>query len=402
MDSPFRGNDAFQDGEELGGCGGVSRVLYNLFRAGARRPRNTVLCDGSIRHTCSEKIAAAFGEYIPIDGSCLVAHATGQVTQSKAQTCAIKVLGNSAGDDIFQLTDTRVLSSAKPEILPRRMTWADHLRDMHGKAFVHQQLTKWCLSSRFPVRVVALGSANELPHLTPAAGRGIANGVRELVGKPEGKQLGVKAKSLCVGVRNRCEVLKAGERDSAALDDQFTGVRRADAHHEDDVNIDVLFEQPRALLLGRACERNDVGTLEHLPKIGPIGKDSGANDVGEMGPIAVNDVILPIRLENSTVGLKVALVSGDSVGAIENGEKIGQQVDQHSAGSDLREALRDPSHVRERQLEAHWTRNDSGDPLAEQERGIWHTSFLGIVSAHQEQESWYDDASADRTALSHL
>jgi hypothetical protein len=68
------------------------------------------------------------------------------------------------------------------------------------------------------------------------------------------------------------------------------------------------------------------------------------------------------------VGLEVALISGDAVGAIEYSKKIWQQVDQHSTGKrPAGRAARSPSHVRERRKQAHWTRNDSGDVVVEQE-----------------------------------
>jgi hypothetical protein len=44
------------------------------------------------------------------------------------------------------------------------------------------------------------------------------------------------------------------------------------------------------------------------------------------------------------VGFEVTVIGGDAVGAIEYGEEIGQQVDQHSTGeSPAREAARSPS-----------------------------------------------------------
>jgi hypothetical protein len=44
------------------------------------------------------------------------------------------------------------------------------------------------------------------------------------------------------------------------------------------------------------------------------------------------------------VGFEVAMISGDAVGAIEYGEEIRQQVDQHSTGKPpAREAARNPS-----------------------------------------------------------
>ncbi|MDQ2668382.1 MAG: hypothetical protein M3Z05_20660 [Gemmatimonadota bacterium] len=171
--------------------------------------------------------------------------------------------------------------------------------------------------------------------------------MRELVRKPKGKQLRVKPESLRVSICDRREVLETCKRYPAPGNYELPSIRGAHADHEHNVNIHVLIKQPRALLFGRAGQRDHVSAFEHLPKIGAIREGGRAHDISEVGTIAVDNVILPVRLENSAVGLKVALVGGDSVGAIENGEKIWQQVDQHSAGSDLREAVRNPSHVRE-------------------------------------------------------
>jgi hypothetical protein len=230
------------------------------------------------------------------------------------------------------------------------MPRTDHLRDMYGKPFVHEQLAEWSLATRVPIRVVASCTRDELSHLASAAGRGVANGVCDFMGQPEGNQLRVEAEALGVGICDRGEVLEAGEGDAAAINHQLARVRGAHAHHEDYIDVNVLFEQFRAPLLSGACERDHVSAFEHLAKVGSIGQRGGANDVGEVWSIAVNNVVLPVRLEDSAVSLKVALIGGDPVGAIENGKKIGQQVDQHSAGSDPREVLQDPSHVRERRV----------------------------------------------------
>jgi hypothetical protein len=56
-----------------------------------------------------------------------------------------------------------------------------------------------------------------------------------------------------------------------------------------------------------------------------------------MRTVRIDDVVVPVGFEKTAVGVEVALVGGDAVGAIENGKEIRQQVDQHSTGSDLRE-----------------------------------------------------------------
>src|ERR1700737_5267159 len=51
-----------------------------------------------------------------------------------------------------------------------------------------------------------------------------------------------------------------------------------------------------------------------------------------MRTLWIYDVILPVGREDSSVSVEVALIGGDTVGAIEYGKKIRQQVDQHSTG----------------------------------------------------------------------
>ena len=60
--------------------------------------------------------------------------------------------------------------------------------------------------------------------------------------------------------------------------------------------------------------------------------DGRADDVDEVRPFGIDDVVLPVGLENPSVVVEVALVGGEAVGALENGEEIRQQVDQHSTG----------------------------------------------------------------------
>src|SRR5476651_1220250 len=156
--------------------------------------------------------------------------------------------------------------------------------------------------------------------------------MRELMCKPERKQLGVKAEALSVGISNGGKVLETSECDPTTVDDQLASVCRTDTHHEHDVDVDVLLEEQCAALFRGACQRDDVRTLEHLAEIGAVRERGAPYDVGEMRAFGVNDVVVPVRLEKMAVGFVVSLVCGDAVGAIENGEKIRQQVDQHSTG----------------------------------------------------------------------
>ena len=139
-------------------------------------------------------------------------------------------------------------------------------------------------------------------------------------------------------------MLEACKRDSLPVYYQLAGVGSPDADHEHDLHVHILLEQTAALLLRGSGERDHIGTLEHLLQIGPIGESCCPNHVAEVWTLGVDDVILPVRLEEATVSFEVAVIGGDAVGAIEYGEEIGQQVDQHSTGKPpARGAARGPS-----------------------------------------------------------
>ena len=127
-------------------------------------------------------------------------------------------------------------------------------------------------------------------------------------------------------------MFKACEGDPRPIHHQLAGVCCTNADHQHDVYVSVLFEQSPTPLLGRAREGDDVGALEHVTQVRSIGQRSGANDVTEVGPVGIDDVVVPVGLEDSAVDFEVALVGGDAIGAIEYSEKIRQQVDQHSTG----------------------------------------------------------------------
>jgi hypothetical protein len=154
----------------------------------------------------------------------------------------------------------------------------------------------------------------------------------ELMGQPEGEQLGIQSETLRVRIGDGREVLETGEGDPLSIDHEFAGVCCPDADHENNVYIDVLLKEAAAALLSRSGERDHVGSLEHLFEIGSICQRSRPDDVDEMGTFGIDDVILPVRLEETAVGFEVAMIGGDAVGATEYGEKIWQQVDQHSTG----------------------------------------------------------------------
>ena len=226
----------------------------------------------------------------------------------------------------------KVLPSAEAEVLPGSVTRADRLGYLDGQPFVHEVLTQWSESSGLPVRVVTACLVDQRTHLTATRWRGIADGMSELMGQPEREQLGIETKPLRVRVGDGGEMLQACKGDPCPAHHQLAGVCRTNADHQHDVHVGVLFEQTRAPLLGRPREGDDVSALEHLAQVRPVGQRSGASDVTEVGAVRIDDVVVPVGLEDSAVGFEITLVGGDAIGAIEYSEKIRQQVDQHSTG----------------------------------------------------------------------
>jgi hypothetical protein len=125
-------------------------------------------------------------------------------------------------------------------------------------------------------------------------------------------------------------MLKAHEAHASPIEHELTGIGSTDADHHDDVDIDVLVEEARCLLLRSPGERHHIRSLEHVLEVRAISEGSRTNYVGKVWPFRIHDVVVPIWLEETTMGLKVAMVGGDAIGVIEDCEKIRQQVDQHS------------------------------------------------------------------------
>ncbi len=152
------------------------------------------------------------------------------------------------------------------------------------------------------------------------------------MGQPKRNQLRIETKPLGVGVVNGREVLETREGDSRPVHHQLASVCSTDADHKHDLYVSILLEQPSAPLFSGSRKCDNVSPLEHVPQVGAIGQRRGANDVTEVRAVGVNDVIVPVGLEDSAVGFVVALVGGDAIRAIKYSEKIRQQVDQHSTG----------------------------------------------------------------------
>ena len=153
----------------------------------------------------------------------------------------------------------------------------------------------------------------------------------DFVREPHRDQLGVEPKSARRRVRDAREMFNAYERDAAAVDHHLSRVRGADADHEDDVDVAVDLEQQSTLLFRRARERDDIGAAEHRAQILAIGAHRVTNDFLEVRTGGLDDVVVPVRLEQRTMRFEVPVVCGGRVRALQYREKIGQQVDQHEA-----------------------------------------------------------------------
>jgi hypothetical protein len=86
-------------------------------------------------------------------------------------------------------------------------------------------------------------------------------------------------------------------------------------------------------------------------------------DISKVRSVGIDDVIIPVRFEEATMRGEVAVVSGGSVGAIEDGKKIWQQVDEHldqSAGR-RRDGTMDAEMI---VVAREWNKSNSASPSA--------------------------------------
>jgi hypothetical protein len=117
-------------------------------------------------------------------------------------------------------------------------------------------------------------------------------------------------------------VLETHERGATAVDDELSGVRGTDSHHEYDVNVGVVLEQCTTLLFGGSCERHYVCSLEHRAQIGAICQRSELHYVSKVRAVRVENVVVPISLEEASVSFEVAVIGCDAISAIKYGKKV--------------------------------------------------------------------------------
>jgi hypothetical protein len=142
------------------------------------------------------------------------------------------------------------------------------------------------------------------------------------MGEPEWNQLRLEPKSLCLGVRDAGEMLEANKRSASPVDDQLSRVRRANSHHEDDVDVGVVLEQSTALFFGGSGECDHVCALEHGAQIGSIRQRGELHYVSKVGTVGIEDVVVPVRFKKTPVCFEVAVVGCDAISAIEDGKEV--------------------------------------------------------------------------------
>ena len=239
------------------------------------------------------------------------------------------MLGYGAHDEWFCLANTRVFLAGVSEVFPCSVARTDDPAGLHGDAFVDYELAEQCAAPGFPIVVVPVCLGDQLAHLAVAGWRCVANRMCHLVRQPERNYFRLESERTGVGIGLTGEVLQGDERHAAAVNDEFASVGRSDANHENDIRIDVGFEDAAALALGESSKGDHIDACEHRAEVIAVGVRGGANYFLEVRSLGVQDVVCPVRLENSAVRFEVAQVSSDAISAVYDSKEIWKQVDQH-------------------------------------------------------------------------
>ncbi len=124
-------------------------------------------------------------------------------------------------------------------------------------------------------------------------------------------------------------MLEAYKGNCASVYDELSGVCSSDTDHQDYVYVRVDFQKGFTLVLGVSGQRHHVHPLEHCAEIHSSSERGGLHHLGEMRTIGLYDVIRPVGFEETAVVVEVAVICRDAIGAVQDCEEIGQQVDQH-------------------------------------------------------------------------
>jgi len=124
-------------------------------------------------------------------------------------------------------------------------------------------------------------------------------------------------------------MLEANESDSSSIDYKLPRVSSPDSYHQYDVDLGVHVQKCSALLLGVTGQGDYVHSLEHCSKITASSKGRSPGNIGEVWSVRIENVICPVCLKDISVGVEVAVIGRDAIGAVKNCEEIRQQVNQH-------------------------------------------------------------------------
>ena len=82
----------------------------------------------------------------------------------------------------------------------------------------------------------------------------------------------------------------------------------------------------------RRAHTDDIQTLEHRSQIYATRESGRAHYFLEVRAGRIEDVVVPVRLEERAVAVEVAVIRGDPVGAVVDCKEIRKKIDQHRLG----------------------------------------------------------------------
>ena len=277
----------------------------------------------------AEEVAGTFRNHVTLDGAGVIAGAVAEPAQAKAESVPIEIAADRARQQGLQLPDAGVLPPTVPEVLPGRVSSAHRLRRVRGKAFVDQELAERGAFACVPERVVATVVCHERAHVAQAVLCGVPHAVRDFVRQPRWHQRRVEAKRVSVRISLTREVFETDERDGSAVDHEFARIGRSDTDHQHDIRFFLDLERAQRLRHRLPCAKNKGLALEHAEKVGPVGRHRLADDLTDVWPGRVDDVVVPVRGQERLVGSEVALIGRDPIRALQHGQEIREQIDQH-------------------------------------------------------------------------
>ena len=239
------------------------------------------------------------------------------------------MLGYGAHYERFRFAYARVFLAGVAEVFPGCMTGTHDPAGLHRDALVDDELAERSTPASLPVVVVSTCVGDQLAHFALAGGGRISDGVRYFVCQPERDQLWLEAKGTGIRIGLAGKMLECDEGHSAAADHEFSGIGGADADHQNNIGVDIGVQHSATFGLGQSREGHDIDACEHGAEVIAIGVRSSANDFLEVRSLWIEDVVGPVRVKDSAMRFEVAHICGDAICAVDDSEKIGEQVDQH-------------------------------------------------------------------------